>query len=478
VSWRRRILGLRGRLVIALVATSAITLAVAAGALFSALELQLRRDERHSLRTAVVEARGGFEGVGAGGHVHRAALRRDALALGLRTGAHIAVLDAKLATIVDNDPDAPISRASAGAVLRSQQTKTAFVGDGAVVAVPMRVAGGDLVLVAQRPLTDTRRTARTVARAFAVAAGAGLLTAMILGVGLTGALLRRLRKLRDAAAQLALEGLDAPAPEDRADDEIGELAEAFAAMRERLRREEGARRAFISTASHELRTPVASLQGMLELISGRVADGTLHGREAALQITAASEQSARLGRLASDLLDLSNLERGMALRREPVDLVEVCRAVLAEFQTRAQLLGVRLEVVQRGARPWVLGDPGAVARILRITIENALRFAPAGDVVVVTTTVLAGAVRTTIDDGGPGVAIGDRELIFERFQRGSTHSDERGFGLGLAIGRELAHAMGGTLTIDDDHAPGARFALSLSAMDIDAVAQEAMVKSG
>jgi signal transduction histidine kinase len=476
---RRAITGVRGRLVVALVATSAVTLAVAAVALFSALEPQLRRDERHDLRTAVVEARGAFAAAGgAGRRLHLAALRHQALALELRTGAHVAVFDGRHVAIIDTDRDAPMSAGGAFAALRTGQTKTAFLRDDATVAVPLRIAGRSFALVAERRLTDAARTAGRVARASAVAAGAGLVTALVLGMALAGALLRRLRRLRDAAGQLALKGLDAPAPQDSGKDEIGELADAFARMRERLQREEAARRAFVATASHELRTPVASLQGMLELISNRVADGTLHDPRVAGEIAAASEQSARLGRLASDLLDLSRIERGLELRSEPVDLVEVCRAVLAEFDTRAAAHRVRLDVVQRGERPWALGDPDAVARILRITVDNALRFAPAGDVVRVSTAVRDGTVLTTIDDRGPGVPPIDREVIFDRFQRGSARSDEAGFGLGLAIGRELAHGMGGDLVLDAEHAPGARFELRLALAPMDRFLAEPTVKSG
>jgi signal transduction histidine kinase len=437
---------------------------VAAAALFVALDQRLRLDERHDLRTAAVEARGGFEGAGgAGGILHPAALRRQAFALGLRSGARVVVFDAAGQTVADNDPDAPVAHTGVGRALQTRHTSTAFATDGATVIVPMHIAGAAFVLSAHRALTGTKQTARTVARASAVAAVAGLLTALVLGVAIAGALVRRLRRLRDAASDLALQGLDAPAPEDSGRDEIGQLATAFAQMRERLRREETARRAFVATASHELRTPLAALQGMIELIAARIAEGSFEGPRAARQIALAGEQSARLSRLASDLLDLSRIESGLELRDEPVDLIEVCRAVASEFDPGDDTAEPRIVVEQLGPRPWGAGDPSAVAQIVRITVDNALRFAPATTPVRITAQLRGASAVVAVEDAGPGVAHDEREHIFGRFQCGRDHEQDGGFGLGLAIGRELANGMRASLELDPDHGPGARFVLHLAA---------------
>ncbi|MEA2156400.1 MAG: hypothetical protein QOE11_2540, partial [Solirubrobacteraceae bacterium] len=238
-------------------------------------------------------------------------------------------------------------------------------------------------------------------------------------------------------------------------------------------------RAFVSTASHELRTPLAALQGMLELIAGRVRDGTFDGPEAAPQIAAATEQSDRLAQLASDLLDLSRIESGLELREEPVDLVEVCRAVAAEFSHRdgAGDGAPRIVVEQRGERPWGLGDPSAVAQVVRITLDNALRHAPAGEPVRVAVERRAADAIVAVQDAGPGVAAADRERIFGRFQRGDRGERDGGFGLGLAIGRDLASGMQATLRLDGDHAPGARFVLCMRAFTQARDASPAEVKS-
>jgi signal transduction histidine kinase len=110
---------------------------------------------------------------------------------------------------------------------------------------------------------------------------------------------------------------------------------------------------------------------------------------------------------------------------------------------------------------WAKGDPGAVARIVRILLDNALRFAPPDVPVRVAAAYHGERATVEVADAGPGVPPGERDLIFERFQRGSATGGEEGFGLGLAIGRELARRLGGDLALVDGDGPGAVFVLSL-----------------
>jgi signal transduction histidine kinase len=111
---------------------------------------------------------------------------------------------------------------------------------------------------------------------------------------------------------------------------------------------------------------------------------------------------------------------------------------------------------------WAAGDPGAVARVARILIDNALRFSPSGEAVRVTAAYHGEQASLEVADHGPGVAGAEREAIFERFQRGSRTGGEGGFGLGLAIGRELARRLDGELDLaSQTEGAGARFVLTL-----------------
>jgi signal transduction histidine kinase len=218
----------------------------------------------------------------------------------------------------------------------------------------------------------------------------------------------------------------------------------------------------VATASHELRTPLTSLQGNLELLTEDLDRGQLDVDDARTQLRGAQFELRRLSNLASELLDLSRLDAGVELRREPVELGELTRAVAAEFALRARDRAVELTVVPPTGPVWAAGDPGAVARVGRILLDNALRFSAAGDEIRIGAAYHGEQATLEVVDHGPGVPEGERDLIFDRFQRGTRTGGEGGFGLGLAIGRELAVRMSGTLALaDPEPGVGARFVLTL-----------------
>jgi signal transduction histidine kinase len=201
------------------------------------------------------------------------------------------------------------------------------------------------------------------------------------------------------------------------------------------------------------------LQGTMELLEEDLRAG--HDAEDALeQVANARRELRRLATLSAELLDLSRLDAAVQLRSEPVELTEITRAVAAEFSLRAAEKDVPLEVTEGGESCWAKADPAACARVVRILIDNALRYAPAGEPIAVSAVRSQRSVVVRVADRGPGVPDEERDHIFERFHRGKASSAESGFGLGLAIGRELAERMGGQLTIEDS-AAGACFALTL-----------------
>jgi signal transduction histidine kinase len=464
-------MGLRPRLLGALLLTSAVTLAVAALALLSPLEQRLRQDGESTVVTALNASHTEFSDIVVDPHTGE--LRQDELedaanALRRRSQATVTLLNSQLEVVyagTSTNLNVPDYYGQVRRALRSHRRIQTLAGNDLIVAYPLRIAGQRYVLVLNRRLDYVASAFDVVQKAFIESAIAGLAIALLLGVGLTTTLLRRLERLRDATRELERRGPDAnPLPQDGRHDEIGELARAFARMQARLRRQETARRAFVATASHELRTPLASLDGTLELLEDDLAVEQLDLEDARARIARAREQSRRLSQLASDLLDLSRLDAEVQLRSEPLELGEICRAVAAEFELAAEERRVRIDV-QPPARPcWVQADPGAVARIVRILLDNALRLAPEGSSIAVCPAASGGTwAQIAVSDRGPGIPPAERELIFERFQRGSATGGSSGFGLGLAIGRELASRMGGSLELTSEQPPGACFKLRLPA---------------
>jgi signal transduction histidine kinase len=492
---RRGALGLRGRIVGAVLVTTVATLGVAALALLGPLEQSLRNATRQTLvRELGPGATAGFtrlhlqyvldtspsdgnSGVGArnsgAGHQQRLQLAGQEKSLGNRLGASVIMYGYAgssghgvplLASDYDSAEGAPADDVYA-AFGRHRKIKSFGTDDGttvARVALPLTIGGDRYVLAVRRPITEVAGTVRVVRTAFIYASLAGLALTLILAIPLAATLVRRLRRLRQAALQLAQEGPAVEMPVDRARDEVGDLSRTFSIMQSRLRHQEEARRAFVATASHELRTPLTSLDGMLELLDDDLRSGQPDLDDARSLLERARAQSRRLGRLAADLLDLSRIDAEVSLRSEPVELGELSRAVLAEFELGAQERGISLRLDDLAGPVWVLGDPGSVARILRILLDNAVRLSPPGAELVVESRGRP-ASSLSVRDMGPGVPPEEREVIFERFHRGRDTGGQAGFGLGLAIGRELAERMGGELILEQSPGPGATFTLRLPA---------------
>jgi signal transduction histidine kinase len=516
---RRRALGLRGRIVGAVLVTTVVTLGVAALALLPRLEQQLRGAELKTLKGEVTRSTpvsfaqldpgdillyqlkpGRFIAPGVKPTGPKAKQEQALYDTGKRAYEKILGAESTLQQEIDASdvvllglpdrtgrlsgprvawpPNSSLARSDPYAdAVQALLTGNAEYSIGSIggtdyarAAIPFLTPNpgsknpSHWVLVVRKRLDEVSAAVAAVRNAFFVAALAGLALTLVLAFPLAGRLVRRLRRLREAAVRLAAEGPSVEVPVDRVRDEVGDLARTFAVMQERLLQQEEARRAFVATASHELRTPLTSLEGMLELLEDDLRAGQPDVDESLDLLERARAQSRRLGRLAVDLLDLSRLDAQVSLRSEPVELGELSRAVLAEFDLGLDERQITTEIDDSAGSVWALGDPGSVARILRILLDNAVRVSPDHSEIRIE---LRNGSRASLSvrDHGPGVAEDERELIFERFKRGRDTMGRAGFGLGLAIGRELAERMGGELVLERGEMPGATFSMHLPAAE-------------
>jgi signal transduction histidine kinase len=226
-------------------------------------------------------------------------------------------------------------------------------------------------------------------------------------------------------------------------DELGRLAATFNEMLAALEHAYKAEKRFVSDASHELRAPLTAIQGNLELLE-RHPDAPAADREEA--VGEASREARRLSQLVADLLALARADAGSALRRQKVELD---RIVLETLTTARHLSGGR-DVELAALEPaLVKGDPDRLEELFLILLDNAIKYTPAGEQVIVNLCLHDGTAEVTVRDTGVGIAPDDLPKVFERFYRAdpARTRDPGGTGLGLPIARWIAEAHGGEIEL-------------------------------
>ncbi|HSI80302.1 MAG TPA: HAMP domain-containing sensor histidine kinase [Solirubrobacterales bacterium] len=307
------------------------------------------------------------------------------------------------------------------------------------VALP---AGGDprWVAVLSAPLEEVDDNVALIRRQILIAGMIALVAAVSAGWLVARWHARRLRRLEQAAEKIADGDFSTPIPIDSSD-EVGELASTFNEMQKRLARLDSARKEFIANASHELRTPIFSLGGFVELLSDEDPDPEARAEF----VRTMREQIARLTKLTADLLDLSKLDAdALEVSADRVELGMLAERIAAEFAPVVERRHARLELDPSGPVE-ALADRDRVAQIIRILIDNALTHTPEGTAISITPRLDDGAATIIVRDDGPGIDRRSRDRVFERFYTGD---EVAGSGLGLAIARELAVRMGGGISLE------------------------------
>src|SRR5947209_817347 len=277
----------------------------------------------------------------------------------------------------------PSGLAYAAARSSSLRSGTVSTPSGRVAMAAYPVSyGGQVsdVIVYSSSISDVDHTVAVVRRQILIAGGLALLLALVVGYLVARALARRVKRLELAAEQVAGGDFEHPIPVDSGD-ELGQLAVAFNQMQHQLAQLSSAREKFIATASHELRTPIFSLGGFVELLEDEELDEETRRRF----LVQVREQIERLRKLSVDLLDLSKLESGsLELRPEEVDLGELTRSVSGEFEPALARHDSHLELRLASRHIDATCYPVRVAQIVRMLIDNALTHTQPGTHIVVT----------------------------------------------------------------------------------------------
>lgn len=279
--------------------------------------------------------------------------------------------------------------------------------------------------------------------------------AVVAGLVLARSIVRSVERVRDASIRVAGGDLTVRAPES-GPSEVADLATSFNEMAAALERLFDARRELVAWASHDLRTPLANMQAMLEALE----DGLVTSEST---VPVLREQVELLATLVDDLFELARIDAG-ALTLE-------LRETLLEPVVESCLRGVEADARRRGvglasAVPVDLSarfEPEKVERVLFNLLTNALRHTPSDGTVAIRVEQVEREVKVTVEDTGVGLDEEARSRMFDRFWRGDPARSARGAGLGLAIARGIIEAHGGRIWAEDRPGGGARVSFTLPA---------------
>jgi len=343
-------------------------------------------------------------------------------------------------------------------------------------AAPIEVAGhraGYLYVILASEQYDSVAqllTGSYVLRINALLSLGAVVFALCAALLLFAVLTRRLRRLTGAVETFRHAGFTGVLPQgDSRGDEIDRLTHSINAMAERiagqvqhLQEVDNQRRELVANVSHDLRTPLASLQGYLETL--RLKGGELPEEERRHYLEVAHRHCRHLARLVGELFDLARLDANEVQPvLEPFSLPELVQDVVHKFELRARQRQVTLQAHYDEDLPFVLGDLALIERVLDNLLENALRHTPAGGTVTVAVQPLGEALAVRIIDTGAGIAAEDLPHVFERFYQSDKMRTRGGAGLGLAIARRIVELHGRTIRAASSPGHGTTFAFDLPA---------------
>jgi len=317
-----------------------------------------------------------------------------------------------------------------------------------------------LLTAAPRPLLRLREIFNNeVLGPFLQAALVALLLAVVLSLFIGQWIANPLKRMALSARKMEF-GNYQPVPLE-GPREVQQLGEALNEMAHKVTISQQSQREFVANVSHELKTPLTSIQGF----SQAILDGTVNTPEALQQAAGVIfNESGRMHRLVLDLLSLARLEAGTAdLQRNPLDLPALLKGVADKFTLQAQHTQVILCTDLAAALP-IIGDGDRLTQVFTNLVDNALKFTPPGGKVTLCAAVSNGFALATVSDTGPGIAPEQQARIFERFfqvDKSRRGGSGRGVGLGLPIAAQIVAAHGGRIWVESQPGRGAKFCVSL-----------------
>ncbi len=312
-------------------------------------------------------------------------------------------------------------------------------------------------------------------RPLVIAGLLALIVSIVLAVIITRSVTQPLRHVAQAAQRVAKGNYDQPVPVEGSR-EVKEVAENFNHMAQKVRATQQSQRDLFANVTHELKTPLTSIQGFAQAIQDGAASEPAAIKRSA---TIIYDEAARMNRMVGELLDLARIESGqIVMRREIVQIDPVLRGIVEKMGPRAQQSSVALIADIPDGLPSITGDGDRLAQVFGNLIDNAIKHTPSGGKVTVTARVLSGSsvakknkpwpggIEISVADTGAGIPPEDLSRIFERFyqvdkSRARARSGGNSLGLGLSIVKEIVTAHGGSIHAESVVGLGTRFVVVL-----------------
>jgi two-component system OmpR family sensor kinase len=291
------------------------------------------------------------------------------------------------------------------------------------------------------------------------AGGAGLIISLLVAFWLARWIGDPLQRVVIASKQMP--SAEAKPVSPRGPHEVQELMHAFNEMNIRVQTSQESQRDFVANVSHELKTPLTSIQGFAQALLDGMATTPEAQKQAAQVIY---DESGRMHRMVRDLLDLARLDAGtLDLQYSPVDLSALLNNIAEKLlpQARAGNLEIRVETSQI---PMIIGDGDRLAQVFTNLVDNAIKFTPSGGRIIIRAMLTGSEVQVEVEDTGRGILAEDLPNIFNRFYQvdpSRSGGEKHGAGLGLAIVKEILEAHGGKITVRSELGRGSIFIVRL-----------------
>jgi signal transduction histidine kinase len=393
------------------------------------------------------------------------------LQLSSQLDTRIRILDTQGLVLVDShqegqgtdlSTDPLVIQAMAGQYASRIDEAEGAQGSAMHLAMPIRVDDQRIGAVyLSQPLQDVTAVLQDLRTRWLLSTAIALLFSVAVGLLLSGAITRPLRRLTAAAGAVARGQLDQTVPVSSRD-ELGRLSQAFNEMTARLRAARQMQTDFVANVSHELRTPLTAVKGLVETLrAGAVDDPEVRDRF----LETVEGETDRLIRLVNDLLTLSRADsEALNLQREPVDVARLAQSAVDRMAPQAEAGELAMQVRADPGTPLALADADRIAQVLVNLLDNAIKYSrPGGIVTIIVDGGQGQEVRVQIRDEGIGITAADLSRIGERFYRAdkARSRGKGGSGLGLAIAHALVEAHGGRLWLQSQEGQGTVAAFTL-----------------